>query len=179
MKKLLIVMLLCFTVFVIPSHAGLLTGLIKNDLSLLKAEVTSKIDKIITTFETKINAVMQIQNEMKADIKTNAAVVAGINNKVNNTNTSESQGRDKIINNDPQLMKDYIQAIKDGNAEQLKLMWKIIYGLLGVIGTLITLVGTLAGYLHVIISSMLKSKDDDDKREDEQQKILIDSAIKK
>ena len=153
------------------AHAGLLSGLIKNDISAVKSEIEKVIFDVKNTFDTRISSVMKVQNEMKADLKSNASAIAGVSNRVSNTNTSQSVGRDIV--NDSALMTQYIESIKAGNAAQLDLMWKIIYGTLGVIGTLIALVGTLAGYLHVIISNMLKSRDRNDEREDSRMDALI------
>lgn len=74
--------------------------------------------------------------------------------------------------NDSEVMKEYIQALKDSHKELVDVMWKII-GLL--IIQLIGLVSAFGGYLWLTIKSLLLARDRNDTADDE----LLRSAIKK
>lgn len=94
------------------AEAGIFSGLVKNDISAIKSEMQNKFDKI----ETKVSANATATANLKSRIDANVNAIAGVGNKVQNM----SAGRDNI-NNDTGLM------------------WKIIYGLLSTIGTLLAI----------------------------------------
>lgn len=76
---------------------------IKGDANALKAEISGEVNGI----KADLNAVLNMQNELNANLNANVAAIAGINNKVKNM----SAGRDINSINDTGLMKYIIGVL--------------------------------------------------------------------
>lgn len=115
MKFIISAVLLFMTV---NAHAIFGIEKILPDLNLFKAEMKGDVNGIKADVEKLVDINMKLDARMTAN--TNA--IAGVGNSL----TKMSVGRDSITTNDSKIYE-----------MQTELMWKIIYGLLGLIGTLV------------------------------------------
>lgn len=123
--------------------------------SLLTAQIadTVKLADRVTGIE---NAQLKLADKLDGQV----AAVAGLNNTVSKVSTDIKAGRDANSNNvnDSQLMKEYIQAMKDAHTEVVGIMWKIIDLL---ILQLVGIIGSFGWYMWMTIKSLLSARDKD------------------
>jgi hypothetical protein len=136
------IMLAIMIVFCLSGCASAFSNPLKGLVTLKAADTIKAADKM-TGIEKMNNKVAD-----KASLIDNS--------KASSTSVGGNQ------TNDSDVMKDYIQAIKEGNAKLIDVMWKII-GLL--IAQLIGVISAFGGYLFFTIKAMLKAKDTADEKE--------------
>jgi len=144
----------------------------KNPLIGVKAQLAEQV-KLADTLNSKISAV-ETANLKLADKVENQVMAIGYMKGDLNKVSSEikaSSGRDTNIN-DSQLMKEYIQSMKDSHTEVVGLMWKIVWLL---IIELTAIIGVFGGYLFFTIKSLLSARDVEDNSDNE----ILKSILKK
>jgi len=86
-------------------------------------------------------ATIKVADEVKAADTINGKASATINAGTQSTTTSTRTGRDMTVTNDSAIMEKYIDAIRDGARQQVKLYRYIIGALMAQMALLIGLVG--------------------------------------
>jgi hypothetical protein len=86
-------------------------------------------------------ATIKVADEVKAADTINGKASATINAGTQSTTTSTRTGRDMNVTNDSAVMEKYIDAIRDGARQQVKLYRYIIGALMAQMALLIGLVG--------------------------------------
>jgi hypothetical protein len=152
--------IICLTIFASQSEASFLSSLLKADFSAIKTD----IEKMQNTIETKISTVIKMNTDLKADIKANASAIAGVNNRIQNTNTSTAIGGNQSITNDSQMIQNLNNKVLDTYKE---LTDKYIRLLRYVIGALFILIGKYELQIKKINDRLMAGDEQDDKFKEE------------
>jgi hypothetical protein len=175
MRKLIIAVSLCL----LPSIAfawnpfkGMIEAKVADEVNAVKNQVQGDMNGI----KADIKKLADVQVKLNTKINAQNTAIAGFNNTVSKVSSEikASAGRDNTVN-DSQLMKDYIQALKDAHTELVGVMWKIVYLL---VIQLVGIIGAFGGYMFFTIKSLLYARDKDDAEENELIEKLSDKDIK-
>jgi len=126
---------------------------------LVKAQLAEQI-KLADRVTGIENAQLKLADKLDGQV----VAMAGLNNSVSKVSSEikVSSGRDTTVN-ESQLMKDYIQAMKDGHKEVITVLWRIVWLLIIELAGIITAFG---GYMFFTIKSLLRARDKNDIAED-------------
>ncbi len=119
-------------------------------LAEFKAQLAEEMNNKFTAQENHIK-------ELQAKFDGQATAVGIMKGDISKVSSETKAGRDII--NDSQVMRDYIQSMRDSHKEVVDINWKIINGLLIQIGALVLLLGWC-------LKSLLRARDKDSEADD-------------